>query len=127
MIYPYRDGIEERYIDFDKVEEMTMRTALNIEKDKMLTLTIKYDSGKETKIKASIGFIDDGNGGTKLSEYPIEKLRKVANAWKRWKNDNVMEIEREIDKGQNGKEVIKEKITKGNGKKKKKEEKNDIG
>jgi hypothetical protein len=108
MVYKYKNANIEYFVDFDKVEKMELKTFLSIDQDESVSLTIFFDTGKTTTIVACVKYkiIEDK---TVKSEYPLEKVRKIANSWMKWKNET--KIKKEITK-ENNKEIIVESLIK---------------
>ena len=104
MIYRYKDGNQEHFIDFDKI--IYMRAVYGtFDNDPKLTLYIDKDDGKTIQISAMVKYTEDG-----ISDYPLDKLKKIANSWMRHKNNDMMTVEREIQR-RDGTEYIIEKIS----------------
>lgn len=104
MIYRYDD----KFIDFDDVSFMEL-VQFTFDNDPALKLKIHTKNGKVHEIQEMVNYKRSMNGGHYKSEYPLEKLRKVPNAWMRYRNNRNMIVERTITKTGNT-EIIIEKL-----------------
>lgn len=107
MIHRYKDI----YIDFENVEMMELKSYITEDNDEALRLIIHFRSRDKQEINARVKYeYDPITQITKKSEYPLERLRKIANTWMRHKNEGRLVVAREIVK-QGDKEIITENIT----------------
>lgn len=101
MIYKY----EEKFINFDDVSFMELYPS-TFDDDQALKLKIHMKNGKVYELFAMTKYKTNEVGTTYKSEYPLEKLKKVPNAWMKWKNNQNIVVERTITKTGNTETII---------------------
>jgi hypothetical protein len=77
--------------------------------DKALRLFIYMDDATDFSIFEMVNHISEEDGSTRISEYPLVRLRQLFNAWLRYDKNRIMRIERTIRKEGNT-EIISERI-----------------
>jgi len=113
----YQSGHVTRFIDLTKVESMDL-VETSLDGDKALKLIIYYDSKRVDSIMEIVGYRKTGEVGPKgevfaISEYPLEKLRKLANAFLKYKTNTltVTEINKLFNDGTQTQEQLTQQLS----------------
>ena len=104
MIYKY----DNKFINFENIHWMELQD-ITFDGDKALLLKICFEDNVRIEIREVVKHKKGLDEKYYVSEYPLEKLRRVPNAWLRWKNNKNIVIDRTITKNGNI-ETIKETI-----------------
>ena len=84
MIVRYDNGNKVVYVDLDKVEYMELYRQ-TIDSDPGLKLVIKFLSGSSINIVEVVRHVQKDTGEIIISEYPLDKLKKLVNSFFKYK------------------------------------------
>jgi len=107
LIYDYEGDV----IDFAKVTRMKYRKS-QLDGDDALSVHVWCDNGNHLEFKAAIKYnrvkIEvDGSETITKSEYPLQKLKRMVNSFKQYKN-RMMIVDRKITRENNNENVHEE-------------------
>ena len=91
MIARYNSNNKIFYLDLNKVESMVLYKQ-KVDGDDALKLVITMDSGKDIEILEVIKYEVNSENIVSMTKYPLEKLKKLANLFFRYKNNKFKNI-----------------------------------
>ena len=91
MIVRYNSNNKIFYLDLNKIESMVLYKQ-KVDGDDALKLVITMNSGKNIEILETLKYEINNENIVCMSKYPLEKLKKLANLFFKYKNNKFKKI-----------------------------------